>query len=90
LRALANLILFIYNRVVQKLKFLNNNRLKRQNAKHFAGLMRQPTGSLNKSNMPIGGQNGRYGFERERIGICHERRIKLNIANYIAVSQNSG
>ncbi|MDR1248814.1 MAG: hypothetical protein LBK63_05870 [Treponema sp.] len=36
-------------RVVQKLQFLNNNRLKRQNAEHFARLVQQPTGLLNKS-----------------------------------------
>jgi hypothetical protein len=26
-----------YNRVVQKLQFMNNNRLKKQNVEHFAG-----------------------------------------------------
>jgi hypothetical protein len=36
-------------RVIQKLQFLNNNRLKRQNAKYFARLVQQPTGLLNKS-----------------------------------------
>jgi hypothetical protein len=45
------------NRVVQKLQFLNNNRLKWQNAEHFAGLVsqlevgREPTGFLNKSSI---------------------------------------
>jgi hypothetical protein len=47
----------VYNRVVQKLQFLNNDRLKWQNAEHFAGLVsqlevgREPTGFLNKSNV---------------------------------------
>jgi hypothetical protein len=39
---------FLKIRVVQKLQFLNNNRLKQQNAEHFARLVRQPTGLLNK------------------------------------------
>jgi hypothetical protein len=46
-----------YNRVVQKLQFLNNNRLKMSKCGalkptgFLAGLVREPTGFLNKSNI---------------------------------------
>jgi hypothetical protein len=39
------------NRVVQKLQFLNNNHLKMAKCRAFAGLVREPSEFLDKSNI---------------------------------------
>jgi hypothetical protein len=60
-----------YIRVVQKLKFLNNNRLKTAKCGalkptgFLAGLVREPTGFLNKSSVDRGG--GPVVFDEPRV-----------------------